>query len=762
MRDERISILLLEDDPNDAELLLVHLKRAGLDVVGRLARSAAEFTGALEEQRPDIILADYQLPSFRAIDALRLLREREMDVPVIVITGALSDDDARACMDLGAADYLLKDRLARLGPAVVRAHLEHKLQVEKREAVASLSRMAAVIEATSDLVAMADRGGRILFMNRAGRRMAGYGEEDDLSGLSFRDFFAERARKAIVQEALPTALRVGSWRGDSLLLRQDGGELAVSQVIIAHRDGGETYFSTIIRDMTDRIRSEEALRQSQAWLQAVWENSGDGMRLSDRSGMVRAVNSEFCRIVGISEAELLGEPFWVIFPEEADFTTIRARYEQRFAEGTPLVRSEARMLFRNNKEIDAEVTFSCIDVEGGERFLLTILRDISERKRLEMQFLRSQRMESIGALAGGIAHDFNNILAPVFMAASMLRMPLSAADREKALRTVEESAQRGGEVVRRLLGFAKGIEGERKRVNPSGLVEEVGRIVEQSFPRNIRLEVNIAPGLKQVEVDSTQIHQVLLNLCVNARDAMPRGGRLCLEAQNADIGADKIPPGPHTRSGQFVVLRVADTGIGISPENQERVFDPFFSTKESTSGTGLGLSTSLAIVRAHGGFIAVESAPGRGARFDVYLPVCSERPQIESHRPAPRDHSDGRGEIVLVVDDESPVRDVACRVLEKCGYRAIGAGTGEQALAILAERDDVAAILTDVLMPRMDGVRLLREVRKLRPDLPAAAMSGNLEQYHQAGLQELGVHELVDKPFDAGRLLRAIDALLRR
>lgn len=756
----QLFLLILEDDPHDADLILTQLKKAGVISHGVQAASKEAFVRELEN-KPDVILVDFNVPGFGAVEALRFLQEQENRTPVIVTTGALNDKAAQECMELGASDYLLKDRLARLGPAILRVYIEHQLRKEKGDALASLSRMAAIVEATSDLVGMSDEEGCISYMNQAGRRMAGYGDDEDLSSLTFRSFATEKALLTLLSEGILGAVRNDSWSGETSLLRRDGTEIPVSQVVIAHGEGGNRYFSTIVRDISARIRSEEALRHSQAWLRGVWEWSGDAMRLSDEEGIIRAVNRDYCKMTGMKEKDLVGQCFTVVFPKDYDFSSEWNRY-LRFFEGTgPKERIERKLTLASGKTMHAELTFACIEAEGrGERLLLTIMRDISERKSLEEQFYRSQRQESIGALAGGVAHDFNNILTPVSMAASMLRMDLAPADREKALKTIEDSARRGADVVRRLMTFSKGIDGDRSPQHPQDLVEDVVNIVEQSFPRNIDINKILAPEIPCVEADRTQIHQVLLNLCVNARDAMPEGGTLTFEVRREEVSEKSLPQSPHARSGDFVVLRVTDTGTGIRQEDFERIFDPFFSTKSIQRGTGLGLSTSLGIVRSHRGFLTVTSEVNQGSVFALYLPVFYEISEKPSSVQVARRSESSHGKMILVVDDEIMVRETACQLLKQHGYHAVGVESGYMALRVLQKFPRVAAVLMDLEMPGMAGLEFIRAARESYPSLPILVISGARDLVLGEELLELRVTKIVEKPFQAGQLLQALEVTM--
>ena len=388
-------------------------------------------------------------------------------------------------------------------------------------------------------------------------------------------------------------------------------------------------------------------------------------------------------------------------------------------------------------------------------------RDITERRTLEQQFLRSQRMESIGTLAGGIAHDLNNALAPIIMSLDLMKMRFPDEESLDLLGIVSSSAQRGADMVRQVLSFARGVEGRREVVRIPLLVEEIAKITNETFLKHIRIRTSLAADLWTVLGDPTQLHQVLLNLCVNARDAMPQGGDLTISSENVSIDNQYAGLNDEAKPGNYIQVQVEDTGSGMPPEVIEKIFDPFFTTKDLGKGTGLGLSTTLAIIRSHGGFLRVESTPGSGTRFKIYLPAQSgpapETPQAgESNMPR------GHGELILVVDDELRVRQITQQTLEAFGYRVVLACEGAEAVAIYASRaSEIAAVLTDMMMPLMDGPAAILVLRRLNPELPILAASGLAVQEQVAKATSLGVKHFLPKPYTAEALLTILDEVLQ-
>jgi PAS domain S-box-containing protein len=398
---------------------------------------------------------------------------------------------------------------------------------------------------------------------------------------------------------------------------------------------------------------------------------------------------------------------------------------------------------------------------GGAAAVLVINTDITERMKLEQQFLRAQRMESIGTLAGGIAHDLNNVLTPILMAIGLLVESERDPERLDILSTLETSAKRGADMVQQVLSFARGVEGRRLEVEPGAVLRDVERIVSDTFMKNIEVRTRIPNDLWTVTGDPIQLHQVVLNLCVNARDAMPNGGSLTLSASNVTLDEAFASANIDAHPGPHVMLTVQDTGAGIPSEILDRIFEPFFTTKDVSKGTGLGLSTSLAIVKSHRGFLRVESAPGAGTTFSVCLPAHAaprghivRAPRVELPR--------GNGELILVVDDEAPVRLVTRRILEAFGYQVVLAGDGAEAIAVYTkQKDEIAAVITDMMMPIMDGPTAIRALRLVRADVRIIAASG-LPGPH-SGLDEgtpTAVRLFLPKPYSAEALLTGLQRVL--
>jgi len=422
---------------------------------------------------------------------------------------------------------------------------------------------------------------------------------------------------------------------------------------------------------------------------------------------------------------------------------------------------ELHLQTKYGDEIIVEGRWTLVRDDRGEpKSILVINTDITERKKIEAQFLRAQRMESIGTLAGGIAHDLNNILSPILMAVDMLQLKATDVESRMFLEVLQENAERGANMVKQVLSFARGIEGERVALQPKHLIKDIVKIMKETLPRSIDIKFNVPSDLWLVSADATQVHQVLMNLCVNARDAMPAGGQLSIRAENTLLDENYARMHLEAKPGKFVMVTVADTGTGMPPEIIGRIFEPFFTTKEITKGTGLGLSTALTIVRSHGGFVNVYSEPGKGTQFTVYLPAL-ETAEAEAAEKKQPELPVGHGELILVVDDEESIRQITKGTLETFGYKVLVASDGTEALALYAEnRERVKVVLTDMMMPFMDGPATIRALRKLNPQVKIIAASGLAANEKSAEASSAGVELFLPKPYTAEKLLKALANVL--
>jgi PAS domain S-box-containing protein len=505
-------------------------------------------------------------------------------------------------------------------------------------------------------------------------------------------------------------------------------------------------------DITERNLAEQQLAQQAALL----DKARDAILVRDLEHRVTYWNKGAERLYGWTSADATGVRVDQLL--QIDAATFRQAEQAVRRNGE--WNGEIETVAKSGVKLTLDSSWTMVrDTEDRPKSILTIDTDVTERKRFEHQYLRAQRLESLGTLAGGIAHDLNNVLTPIMMSIELLTMDETNKDRLEVLATIRSSARRGANMVKQVLSFARGVEGRHLDVQVTHLLREVAKIANDTFLKSIQVSTIIPDDLRTVSGDPTQLEQVLLNLCVNARDAMPEGGSLTLSAENIILDEHDALLNPEERAGAYVILFVEDNGIGMPQHIIDKIFDPFFTTKELGKGTGLGLSTSLGIVKSHGGFIRVRSEPGEGTTFAVYLPALADfqsAAEILEEPELPRGH----GELILVVDDEAALRQVTRRTLERFGYRAIGASDGAGALAMYAsQRETIAVVLTDMMMPAMDGSAIIQGLMKIRADVRIIAASGLSANGVVA--RGAGAKHFLPKPYTTQTLLKALRRVLQ-
>ena len=635
-----LHVLLIEDNEDDALLLLTELRQGGFTVISQRVETAETLKAALASKPWDVIVSDFSLPGFSGLKALSIVKETGIDTPFVLVSGTIGEEIAVDAMKAGAHDYIMKGKLGRLVPAIRRELLDAEVR---------------------------------------------------------------RGRK----------------------------------------------------------RAEEALRKNEEQFRLITENVEDLIAVLDLDGR-RVYNSpSYAKILGDPESLRGTDSFGEIHPD--DQAGVKKVFAETIRTGAGQ-RSEYRFVKNDGGIRYIESQGSVIrDSEGKVVNVLVVSRDITEKKKLEQQFLRAQRMESIGTLAGGIAHDLNNVLAPIMLSMQILRRKYKEETDFKLLETIEAAAQRGVGMVKQVLTFARGgVEGQHVSLQVNYLVTEIEKIIKETFPRSIHIGTHFKKGLWPVLGDATQLHQVLMNLCVNARDAMPAGGTLTLELENTTIDEQYARMNAEARAGNYVVLSVSDTGSGIPPEIKEKIFEPFFTTKEIGKGTGLGLSTVLGIIRQHGGFVKVYSEMGRGTKFQIYLPAQESDKAEAREEVRRRDLIHGKGELILVVDDEASIQEITKATLESCGYRTLSAGDGTEAVALYVQHPgEVAVVITDMMMPFMDGPATIQAIRKINPKVKIIATSGIGENEK---LMKLGGNGVVflQKPFTAETLLSELSQIIKK
>jgi PAS domain S-box-containing protein len=628
-------VLMLEDSEQDAALIqreLVRLKPA--PEIKRVATEAA-YTAALREFAPDIILCDHNIPSFGGGGALELARATLPHVPFILVTGSLDEETAVAYLKAGATDYILKDRLVRLGPAVIEA-LERARQRQELRHQERLLRQ--IIDANPSLIFVKDWDGRFVLVNQATADIYG-STVSALVGKTDADFN-------------PNADEVAHFLRDDRDVMSSGHPKLITEEQVTNPQTRET-----------------------RWFQTI--------KLP-----LRLPDDDVPKLLGVAT-------------------------------------------------------------------------EITERKRLEEQLLQSQKMEAVGQLAGGVAHDFNNILTAIVGYTDLLAAEFAPGDRHlEDLEEIRKAARRAAALTRQLLAFSRKQVLEPRVIDVNGIVQNLDKMLRSLISENIDLKTRLADDLGAARADPNQIEQVIMNLAINARDAMPEGGALTIETANATLDADYASRHVSVVPGDYVMLAVTDTGCGMDEDTKARIFEPFFTTKPPGRGTGLGLSTVYGIVKQSGGNIWLYSEPGKGTTFKVYLPSVEEAPEVVGKRAAPAGRSAGR-ETILVVEDDEQLRHLTHRALAAQGYTVLEADRGNTALDIARRhKGRIDLLLTDVVMPDTNGRKLAESLRATRPGLRVLFMSGYPDgAILHNGMLEHGVAYL-SKPFTTEAMTRKVRDIL--
>jgi PAS domain S-box-containing protein len=638
--------------------------------------------------------------------------------------------------------------------------------------------LGAAVDCFNDVVMVTESepldepGPRILFVNPAFERITGY-RPDEVMGRSPRFMQgADTSREEIAR--VDAALRARRpVRAELLNYRKDGTAFWVEIEASTTRSPstGVEFFVFIERDVTARKRDEAAHHEQDRAIATLFSNlPGMAYRcLNDGSWTMEFVSGGCRELTGYDPEALIGnrlKSFEAII-EPDDRKGVRDIISRAVERGEPFELTYRIRTREGGLKWVWERGRSVPGPDGPAPTLEGFVTDITERKLLESQVLQNQRLESIGTLAGGISHDLNNVFAPIMMAGDLLADRAPDKDSTQLLAIISASARRGAELVRQILLFARGMEGPRVAVNPSTLFAEIRTFLESTLPKSIRVNFEIASGVTAISGDPVQLHQVLLNLAVNARDAMPSGGRLAFSATPASVSASSPRPHPDAVPGDFVRIDISDTGSGIPDILKGQIFDPFFTTKGVGRGSGLGLSTARSIVKAHCGFITFVSTEGIGTTFSIFLPTAEaglSRPaRGEAARapsgPLPR----GNGESILVVDDEESVRLIMRSTLESFGFRAVGAADGSEAIALFRSAPALFNMaIVDMQMPGLDGGKTILSLRHMRPDLPIVAASGLATSQNREQAAENGVRHFLDKPFSVETLIRTVHAAMAK
>ena len=758
----RLSVLHLEDNETDHLLVAEILRAGGLQCDFIVAKTESEFTGALEHSHFDLIISDHTLPSYDGLRALTAAQTMHPKTPFVFFSGTIGEDVAVDSLKHGAVDYVLKQRPNRLIAAVRRAlrNAGERLRLEntERSLRQSEERLRIVAKATNDVVWEWDmQTNRVWFSENFQAAFGHTGSQSGMPSEEWFDFIHPEDKGRVITSLSASLAGAGRVWWSEYRMRRGNGSYAhfFDRASIIYDPAGKPVRVVGIKiDMSDRRQAEQKIREQADLL----DKTRDAIILCTPGWKITSWNHGAERIYGWSAAEAIGRNFrQLLYPEKLPPSILEA---EKILEEHGEWMGELQEVTKNGTRVTVQARCTLIrDDQGVPKSLLTINTDITEHKQLEEQFLRSQRLESLGVLVSGIAHDLNNTLVPIMIGVDILSQEGLSPDSQSMVRTMGTSARRSAEMIRQMLTFARGGQTERSPIQADLLVKEMGKIIGDTFPKSIDCTVRAEPEIHLISGIPTQIHQVLMNLCVNARDAMPEGGALTLAVQNVLFTAEAAARQPGARPGNYVCISVVDTGTGIAPAQMGKIFQPFFTTKAPGKGTGLGLSTCHSIVKNHNGFITVRSAPKFGTEFQVYLPCADVEPPTEdSVRTATPPN--GRGERILVVDDEESILAITRTALENYGYLVSTAASGLEAVARFREDPGaIGLVITDYSMPFMDGQAIIGVLRKIRPDIRIIMTSGS-EKEVEGVLGEYDIDGFLPKPFTTEQLLTTIHEVL--
>lgn len=618
-----LHIVHVEDNLKDAALIEAFLETEGIDCDITCVSRRNDFCAALEKPLLDLILSDFSMPGFDGLSALEIARKHRPDVPFIFLSGTIGEELAVEALKEGATDYVIKDRMTRLPIAIRRALREREDSKQRRQIEAELrkseERFKFAARATQDMVWDWDLATNQVWRSENYLALFGNAPGEISTGIESWHSRIHPQDRDRVLNGIRAAIDSGreTWLEEYRFLRADGSAVDVfaRAYIIRDQAGKAMRVIGASMDITKRKQADQRIREQAALL----DRAQEAISLNDMAQEILYWNKGAERLYGWTPAEALGKNANdLLFQGDlfASHEALRNLIRQGEWQG------ELNQVTKAGRKVVIESRWTLLRDERDEpKSILVINADITDRKRMEAEYLRTQRVETIGALAGGIAHDLNNALAPVLMGINLLRKETLSPESKRMLELMDKSALRGSDMVKQILSFSRGVGGQLAAVNVRNLVEEMVRLAEKTFPRTIQIQTVLPENLARVRGNATQLHQVLLNLCVNARDAMPEGGTLTIEAADAQLDSKTLPAGRGLNPGAYVVLKVSDTGHGIAPELLDKIFEPFFSTKELNRGTGLGLSTTMGIVKTHGGFLDVTSDIGTGSTFKVCLPA---------------------------------------------------------------------------------------------------------------------------------------------
>jgi two-component system cell cycle sensor histidine kinase/response regulator CckA len=774
-----LRILNIEDQERDVSLITRHLTRAGYEVFSHRVDAEKELHLALEGGDWDVILCDYSMPKFNALAALRIVKELSLDIPFIIISGTVGEAVAVEAMRAGAHDYLMKDNLVRLA-----ATIERELQdTENRRArwKAEEQREQLVVQLESERRRLDTIVGNVPgivwetflehpddtnqdFVSEYVESMLGYTTEDWLSTPGFwLTIMHPDDQERMRIESIEAFEKGEQQRSEFRLIAKEGHDVWVEShsAIIKDGAGKPIGLRGVTIDISERKQAEAALRAAEEKYRSIFENAVEGIFQATPEGRYVAANPAMARILGYGSVEEFLAERICFNPENYVVPGVRETIKQILEDAGLVAGFECEVVKKDGTRINTIQNVRAIHDDKGKLLHYEgSIEDVTERKMLETQLRQSQKLEAVGMLAGGIAHDFNNLLTVIGGYSDLTLTKLRAEDPlRRHVTEISKASDRAAVLTRQLLAFSRKQVLQPKVLDLNSIVGEMEKLLRRLIGEDVKFRAVFSPEIGSVKADPGQIEQVIMNLAVNSRDAMPNGGTLTIETGNVVLDEEYARTHVTVPPGHYVLLAVSDSGCGMDSATQARIFEPFFTTKEQGKGTGLGLSTVYGIVKQSGGSIWVYSEPGRGTTFKVYLPRVDEVPTTEVRREI-KETIKG-SETILLAEDEEMVRELSNEVLVAYGYKVLEAANGGAALLICERYEgEIDLLLTDVVMPEMSGPELAQRLKQLRPNMKVLYMSGYTDNaiVHQGVLDE-GAN-FIQKPFAPVSLAEKVHSVL--
>lgn len=749
-------ILLVEDVPSDAELSMREARKALPNSEFLVVETAEEFRAAIISFQPDLILSDFKLPLFDGLAALKIAVDMAPDIPFIIVTGSMNEDTAVECMKAGAWDYVIKEHIKRLGPAIESVLEQRKLRIEKKVMHERAKRWERVFEHAKFGLAYADaRTNCFLDANTTFAHERGYTVEE-LRGKSVLLVYPPDTH-ADLRRRFKEIDRLGHVEFESLHVRKDGSmfPVRVEAISIPDEHGVPSSRVSYVLDITDRKKAEV---ERERLLTAI-EQAAEAIIITDADGHIQYTNPAFENLTGYHLDEVLGRTPAILKSGKQDDVFYRNLWET-IKDGR-VWRSRITNKRKDGGEFIEEATISPVRDESGRiAHYVAVKRDITREIHTQQQLLQAQKMETVGKLAGGIAHDFNNLLTIINGYSQLLLDRLGDNDSIRAdVEAILQSGLRASALTGQLLSFSRKQVLQSALLDFNRLIEELKPLLIRLVSEDIELRFDLSPTPCTVYADASLMEQVILNLVVNSRDAMPHGGSITIQTRASILPDSTGDPTASALEGRYLQMSVSDTGSGMNEETRLRVFEPFFTTKAEGKGTGLGLPTAQGIVLQSGGQVTVESQVGRGTTFTVYLPLRDE-PAEEPERIEQMFALQGR-ETILLAEDLAPLRELVENVLHAHGYKVLSAANAEEALAF-AEAEDIHIdlLLTDLVMPGMNGLELARRIAATHPGLKTLYMTGyGIDVVTAYGISSSSLN-LIQKPFTPQQLTHQVRSTL--